>query len=319
MVGRFLSADPHIPDPTNTQSYNRYSYVNNNPLTQVDPTGFDSKSCIPGLNCPGTTAGIAGLPEQSGWSCNGNCGPGYANSPSGNWLNVAGTWINTGSYTIAIGALGTNSPWQNTNPGQVNVFFGSNQDPDTYLGSFQGGAWVSAGNPNYADPFSGGSGGSFAAGSPMSWAGGSPMSWGSAGPGTSPPILGFAGWAITRPFMWVDCAQTQGCSAWQSLGYMSIIPLAATAAAAGVIAAGPTLTSAADVAQTYVQTQILPKTAPLVLSAVGLLTPMINYINANDDAMEAAADQWETVWEQRFDAAIEIAAEWAKQQNPMGW
>jgi RHS repeat-associated protein len=43
MIGRFLSADPHIPDPTNTQSYNRYSYVNNNPLTQVDPTGFINK------------------------------------------------------------------------------------------------------------------------------------------------------------------------------------------------------------------------------------------------------------------------------------
>src|SRR5208337_4426714 len=32
ILGRFLSADPHIPDPSNAQSYNRYSYVNNNPL-----------------------------------------------------------------------------------------------------------------------------------------------------------------------------------------------------------------------------------------------------------------------------------------------
>ncbi|HEX4243233.1 MAG TPA: RHS repeat-associated core domain-containing protein [Steroidobacteraceae bacterium] len=40
ILGRFLSPDPHIPDPTNAQSYNRYSYVNNNPLTDVDPTGF---------------------------------------------------------------------------------------------------------------------------------------------------------------------------------------------------------------------------------------------------------------------------------------
>jgi RHS repeat-associated protein len=39
--GRMLSADPKIPDPTNTQSYNRYSYVNNNPVTYSDPTGFD--------------------------------------------------------------------------------------------------------------------------------------------------------------------------------------------------------------------------------------------------------------------------------------
>jgi RHS repeat-associated protein len=40
ITGRFLSADPTIPDPTNSQSYNRYTYVNNNPLTNLDPTGF---------------------------------------------------------------------------------------------------------------------------------------------------------------------------------------------------------------------------------------------------------------------------------------
>jgi RHS repeat-associated protein len=41
ITGRFLSPDPYIPDPGNTQSYNRYTYVNNNPLSRVDPTGFD--------------------------------------------------------------------------------------------------------------------------------------------------------------------------------------------------------------------------------------------------------------------------------------
>ena len=40
-IGRFLSADPHITDPTNAQSYNRYSYVWNNPLNATDPTGLD--------------------------------------------------------------------------------------------------------------------------------------------------------------------------------------------------------------------------------------------------------------------------------------
>ncbi len=38
-IGRFLSADPYIQDPYNTQSYNRYSYVMNNPLKYTDPTG----------------------------------------------------------------------------------------------------------------------------------------------------------------------------------------------------------------------------------------------------------------------------------------
>ena len=41
-IGRFISADPFIQDPDNTQSYNRYSYVFNNPLALTDPTGFFS-------------------------------------------------------------------------------------------------------------------------------------------------------------------------------------------------------------------------------------------------------------------------------------
>ncbi len=39
-IGRFLSADPHIQAPYNTQSYNRYSYVLNNPLKYTDPSGY---------------------------------------------------------------------------------------------------------------------------------------------------------------------------------------------------------------------------------------------------------------------------------------
>jgi len=39
-IGRFLSADPYIQFPLNTQSYNRYSYVLNNPLSFTDPSGY---------------------------------------------------------------------------------------------------------------------------------------------------------------------------------------------------------------------------------------------------------------------------------------
>ena len=40
IICRFLSADPYVQDPTNTQSLNRYSYCVNNPLALTDPTGF---------------------------------------------------------------------------------------------------------------------------------------------------------------------------------------------------------------------------------------------------------------------------------------
>lgn len=45
ITGRFLSADPTIPDPQDPQSYNRYSYVVNNPLSYTDPSGFGGGDC----------------------------------------------------------------------------------------------------------------------------------------------------------------------------------------------------------------------------------------------------------------------------------
>jgi RHS repeat-associated protein len=41
-VGRFLQADPFIQSPDDIQSYNRYTYVGNNPLNHTDPTGYIS-------------------------------------------------------------------------------------------------------------------------------------------------------------------------------------------------------------------------------------------------------------------------------------
>jgi RHS repeat-associated protein len=40
-IARFLSADPNIDGVEDLQGYNRYSYVENNPLSLIDPSGFD--------------------------------------------------------------------------------------------------------------------------------------------------------------------------------------------------------------------------------------------------------------------------------------
>ncbi len=39
-LGRFIQADPIIQSGTDLQAYNRYSYVRNNPLSLVDPSGY---------------------------------------------------------------------------------------------------------------------------------------------------------------------------------------------------------------------------------------------------------------------------------------
>ncbi|MDZ4260958.1 MAG: RHS repeat-associated core domain-containing protein [Pseudomonadota bacterium] len=43
-LGRFMSADPFVQAPYNSQSYNRYSYVFNSPLSFTDPSGYLSVS-----------------------------------------------------------------------------------------------------------------------------------------------------------------------------------------------------------------------------------------------------------------------------------
>jgi hypothetical protein len=51
-IARFITADPILQDPMNGQSYNRYSYVLNNPTNLTDPTGF--------TGCPASDTECAG-------------------------------------------------------------------------------------------------------------------------------------------------------------------------------------------------------------------------------------------------------------------
>src|SRR5690606_21629835 len=49
-LGRFLSPDNFIQDPYNTQNFNRYGYVLNNPLLYNDPSGeFFFSLIFPGI------------------------------------------------------------------------------------------------------------------------------------------------------------------------------------------------------------------------------------------------------------------------------
>ncbi len=48
-LGRFLQADPFIQAPKNSQNYNRYSYVLNNPMSYTDPSGYFFASLFKGV------------------------------------------------------------------------------------------------------------------------------------------------------------------------------------------------------------------------------------------------------------------------------
>jgi RHS repeat-associated protein len=78
ITGRFLSPDPVVQAPDVTDSYNRYSYTSNNPLSYTDPSGFEinllCQICAYGGDVDG--AGI----DSGEWDCYGNCGQGFANS-----------------------------------------------------------------------------------------------------------------------------------------------------------------------------------------------------------------------------------------------
>src|SRR6266571_1231702 len=73
-LGRFLSVDPIISNPANSQSINPYSYIGNNPLSGVDPTGYEA---IQG--CTSSTEGVC-------------LGAGFMQSAKFNAAEV--TWVN---------------------------------------------------------------------------------------------------------------------------------------------------------------------------------------------------------------------------------
>ena len=75
-LGRFMSVDPVIQSPTNSQSINPYSYIMNNPLSGTDPTGYACAASRIESTCDKTL---------SHWGGNGKADASFSNSKnSGN-------------------------------------------------------------------------------------------------------------------------------------------------------------------------------------------------------------------------------------------
>ena len=89
VIGRFLTADPNVQYPLSPQSYNRYVYVNNNPLSFTDPTGYFSFGDLV------MTAAIIGIAiATSGWAAQA-----YMDSA---WSAGAITDVATGMHALAM-------------------------------------------------------------------------------------------------------------------------------------------------------------------------------------------------------------------------
>ena len=189
VIGRFLSPDPVVQNVVNTQSYNRYAYVTNNPLTLVDPTGFDAFDDL--------------AQSDPFYECFGNCGNLTASS-------AANTMTSDGSTQ--------------TQP-VLQVFSGANQNAGTYLGdiyqtSTGGWAYESANNPNYSDSFNFVVGGT-ALQSPSTVTQTAPSPAQSQG-----PFGRLASGLVNGVFGWANCVGG-GCSSTQELVALAGAPMMA--------------------------------------------------------------------------------------------
>jgi RHS repeat-associated protein len=118
--GRWISPDPaglRAVDPTNPQSWNRYAYVLNNPLSNTDPTGLDCVYVNDNNN------GIENIDQQSnnsecqqngGYWVDGGVQNFFINSDTGEvWLQGTTDGLNTTSAYYS-GQAANNDPCANT-------------------------------------------------------------------------------------------------------------------------------------------------------------------------------------------------------------
>jgi RHS repeat-associated protein len=110
-LGRFLSVDPIIGNRTNSQSLNPYSYVGNNPLSGVDPTGYQAVP-IGHAPCNGDEICVALQNREfiGGGVAQALAGLQYGGAPTGHGVGAnGGVWNdsksgNTSSW-VTVGAL----------------------------------------------------------------------------------------------------------------------------------------------------------------------------------------------------------------------
>ncbi|MGN7864632.1 RHS repeat-associated core domain-containing protein [Chryseobacterium sp. 22458] len=130
LLRRFLNADENIQEPTNTQNYNKYGYVMNNPLMYNDPSG-EYLQYIIGAIVGGYLNGVA--------ANNGNWNPVKWDWQK-SWGAVVGGAIGGAAVSGALGNISSNAgAIKNVLPGLVSGGLNSAFNGGNFLGGAIGG------------------------------------------------------------------------------------------------------------------------------------------------------------------------------------
>ena len=78
-IGRFISSDPYVQAPFSSQSLNRYSYVLNNPVGLVDPSGFGPCAWFSSI------CGVFRWLSEHGTPCSASCAGGFGSGSGGSY------------------------------------------------------------------------------------------------------------------------------------------------------------------------------------------------------------------------------------------
>jgi len=114
-LGRFLSADPFIQAPDNSQSYNRYSYVFNNPLSHTDPSGYFSLTDVvrAGLKYNMVTGWAYTRPVRTYFQRHENARTaGFIAAGAADYYIAGGTPVFSSAYAWYIADITGGDPWE---------------------------------------------------------------------------------------------------------------------------------------------------------------------------------------------------------------
>jgi RHS repeat-associated protein len=119
-LGRFISADPFVSSPYDGQSLNRYSYVWNNPLSFVDPSGFDAETpCM--VTQSGACARVTVIGLRWGTAFHFVGGSGFSQVESASQRDPCGQDSSTFACAMQNGTL--------VSPSQIVLTAGTKADP----------------------------------------------------------------------------------------------------------------------------------------------------------------------------------------------